>query len=654
MKLTTKEINPKVTMSRMAVAKPEKKPISDETIGLRRIDYYRQLWDALYTFRREMERATRYKDGDQWFEKTTDRYGRTLTEEDHIALQGQIPIIQNIIKPTIRTLQGQFRSGATDSIVVSRTPEEGKESEMLSMTLQYNLDSVNDSKEVDSTTLEKVLTCGLGVQRMSYEYIPDLQRKDILLRDQNLYSMFFNGDIEDVRGYDIRVIGRLMDLTIDELIMYFGKTKQREEKLREIYSARTDQFWAVPEGLNPDDNYSKDFYLPIDISKCRVIEVWEKRIVPRMEVHDWADGSVTYTDWTKKDLEALNALRIQEYGMKGIPPEEVPPMEGEIENVQKWFYTYYSPWGHVLEEGESPFKHGSHPFVFFIHKISDGKIRGLAYDLIDTQRQYNRLHILNDRILASSVKNLLVVDKDSLDGQTREEIMDDMKEPGGVVVLDMKKGQGQVPIEIKGSIGNLGIPEMIQMYLRSLQDVSGVHPAMQGQVANSGTSGKLYQQQAQNSSMNSKDIMDAFASAQRRRDMKLLKTIQQYYDKPVMIAITGKGSSRTSERYDPSRLKDIDFDMVIGSSVDTPVYRSLWDDKLLEFVMSGLLDMEIALENSSAPGAAGLLESIRNRKKEAEQNPQAAIAGLAGDVQAAGLNPNQQVVDTVYEDLKTA
>jgi len=525
---------------------------------------------------------------------------------------------------------------------------------MLSNTLQYSLASVNDSKEVDSTTFEKYLLAGMGVQRLNYEYHPELQRKDVIFRDVNLYSLFFNGDIEDVRGFDLRTIGRLMDLTLDELVLYFGKTPAREAKLKEIYRAMAYDNFPVQYALDPEQHYSKDFYIPVDISKCRVIECWEKRVVPQMYVHDWMDGQEYYTDWTQSDLNALNADRIAKFASFGTPEEEVPLMEGSPENVQKWFYTYYSPYGHILEEGESPFKHGSHPFVFYIHKISDGKISGLGSDLIDTQRQLNRLNILNDRILASSTKNTLVIDKNSMDGQTKEEIGDDFKEAGGIVVLDMDKGRTTPPIEIKGSIGNLGISEMIQLYMKYMQEISGVHPAMQGQVAQSGTSGKLYQQQAQNSTLNSKDIMDSFAAGQRRRDMKLLKTIQQYYDKPIMIAIAGKSYTETAQLYDPEKIKNLEFDLTLGQTSDSPVYRSMIDDQLFQLLQGGMIDLELFLENTSTPFSSNLLESIRNRKREAETNPQAAVMGLSQDVQNAGVQANQQVVDQTYQGMKRA
>lgn len=648
-------IRPKLTKKNMSVKKPERKPISDDTFGLRKLDYIRQTWESLDIFRREVQRATRYFNGDQWHEKTIDRYGRSTTEGAHISSQGQTPIVHNEIKPICRSLQGLLRSAGTKSIVVARTPEKVKQSEMLSNTLQCCLDSINDSKEVDSTTFEKYLLAGIGIQRLSYEYIADIQDKDVLINDMDLYSMFFNGNIRDVRGYDINLIGRLMDLTLDELIMYFGKTPKREQALRDIYSGHTDQLWSVPEGLSSDQYYSKDFYIPTDISMCRVIECWEKRIVKVMEVHDWMDGKVYYTDWTKKDIERLNFDRVAQYAQLGVPEEEVLLMEGTEEIVQKWFYTYYSPYGHILEEGESYLKHGSHPYSVFIHKISDGKITGLVTDLIDIQRQFNRVLILRDRILASATKNLMVIDRNTADGKSREELMDDIKEPGSVLLLDLS-GNGKAPQEIRGSVGDLGTNEMLQIFMRSFQDISGVHPAMQGQQASSGTSGKLYQQQAQNSTLNSKDIMDSFSAGQRRRDMKLLNTIQQYYDKARMIAISGRSSADTAQLYDPEELGDIKFTMAIGQSTDSPIFRGILDDQLFQMLMNKIIDLEMFLENTSMPMATNLLESVRKRKAELQQDPnnvQGVVAGLSNDIMQATPNANQDVVNTVHNSIKT-
>ena len=652
--MNTPTIRPKLTMSKMSVKKKEV-PIVTSSFDRRKLNYYCQLWNGLATFRKESERAAKYFNGDQWHEKIRNKSGQWVREDEYIISQGKIPLKQNKIKPIIRTLEGQFRTDTSKSVVVSRTPEKGKESEMLSNALQYSLTSINNSRDLDARVLEEYLISGLAVQRISYEYIPELKKKDVLIRNQNRNVMFWNGDIEDIRGYDVRVIGRMIDCTIDELLVNLGSTPERCAELKKIYSLASLEYYTTIDANNPELFYNKNFYLPLDNSKCRVIEVWEKRLVEQMCIHDWMDGIEFYADWTKSQLKAANDLRISKYASDGVAPEDVPIMEGTQENVMKWFFTYYSPYGHILREGESPFEHGSHPFVTLFYPLLDGKITGLATDLIDAQRQVNRLLIMNEMILSSSVKNTLVISQEAMDGKTKDEIGDEYKEIGGVVVV--KPGPsgriGESVMEMKGSVGNMGVSEMIQLYIRMLEDVSGVYPAMQGQQAQSGTSGKLYDAQIMQSTLNSKDVMDTFTGLFRKnRDMKVLQTIQQYYTEPIMIAISGKGYLETAQLYDPEKVKDIQYDTVIGQTADSPVYRAVIEDSLNNMLFKGLIDLQIFLENTTMPYSQQMLESIRKRTEQAQSNPQAAVQGLAQDAQQAGVGGDQQVVDAVHQVIK--
>jgi hypothetical protein len=341
--------------------------------------------------------------------------------------------------------------------------------------------------------------------------------------------------------------------------------------------------------------------------------------------------------------------------MAGVPSEEVPLMEGRWEYVKRWFFTFYSPWGHILREGETPFSHGMHPYIVYAMPLINGKISGLTPDLIDSQKQINRFLMLYDMILGSSVKNTLVFDKDSMDGQSTEQLGQDYKEVGGVVVWDSAKGTTKAPFELKGSVGNFGIPEMIQIYMRMLQDVSGVQPAMQGQQAPSGTSGVLFAQQAQNSTLNSKFLLESFTSMFLiERNMKLLKTIQQYYDSPRMLAISGANFADTAQLYDPKMVKGVQWDMAIGQSPDSPVYRSLVDSTLVDFTKAGIIDVITFFENANLPGREQVLESLRKRSEQATTDPRGAIAGMSQDINGAGLGANQQVVDKVYNATKAA
>jgi len=624
-------------MSKMKFLKPKKKeaPISDETFELRKLDIYRQYWEGLREFRDKRERAAKFFNGDQWFESTLNDDGEWVSEERNIMSLGAPPIKQNIIKPVIRSLVGQHRGNSSKSVVVARTPEKSKESEMLSNALQYNLQSVNKSKELDARALEEFLISGVAIQEIVWRYVPELKREEAQIYNRNPNSMFFNNDIEDIEGRDIRVIGRLIDYTMDELIVNFGSTPEREKKLRDIYGSDLSDY--VDAMAMEDRQYLRDFYVPFDISKCRVIVAWEKRLVKQMKVHDWMDGREFYCDWDQKKLDQANNYRISEYAKLGTPAEDVLPLEGEIMNVQKMFYAYYSPYGHVLREGETPFEHGSHPFITIAYPLLDGNITGIATDLIPTQKQVNRIFVLQDMITSSSIKNSLVVDTNSLKGTSLEEVGEQHKKIGGVIGLDLG-GNAKVPIELKGSSNNLGNLEWIQMYLQMNQEVSGVSTAMKGQTAASGTSGKLYDAQINQSSLNSKDVMETFSGAFcTDRDMKLLKTIQQYYKEPRMLAIAGKSYTETAILYDPDRVMDMDFDLTIGQTSDSPIYRTIIEDTLTKFVDQNKITLKQWAQQTTLPFASSFLDMLRKDEEE-----QAKLQQQQGMIPQQGVDPNAQ------------
>jgi len=49
-----------------------------------------------------------------------------------------------------------------------------------------------------------------------------------------------------------------------------------------------------------------------------------------------------------------------------------------------------SPFGDILDEGEIPYEHKSHPYVFKAYPFIDGEIHSFVSDVIDQQRYTNR------------------------------------------------------------------------------------------------------------------------------------------------------------------------------------------------------------------------------------------------------------------------
>ena len=638
------KINPRVTLSKVKPKLAETEYV-DESISTdvrRRIDDFYQAWLSLSTWRENRRKWAMYYNGDQLKEYVTDDSGNTVFEDEYISAQGKVPLKQNLIKSVFNSIVGQFRSDRGKTVIMSRTRDKAKETEMLTNALQSALEH-NDVKELDHDSLVERLISGLPIQRISFGYWPEERRFDAFVENIHPNNMFFNGDVEDVRWKDLRLVGRLVDTTLDSLLIAFGKKKAQADVIKDIYGRRDPyKYWSNYETFDDERKHRMDFYMPDDDNKCRVIEAWELKAVKVIVVHDWAQGKEFEFDGTMNDVRRINLSRIQKYAMAGIPETEVPLWEAKEEYRQRWFYGYYSPWGHIIEEGETPYWHGSHPFVFGPKHAVDGKMTGLVHDLYDQQRQINRLLQLQDFILGTSAKNTLVIDEGSLNGQDPADIAEDYRRVGGVIVLKLKDG-AKPPFELGRGVANLGINDMIQVQLKLIQDISGVHPSLQGQQAQSGTPASRVITEAQNSTINLKPILEPFNTFRKDRNEKVLKVIQQFYNEPRWLAISGSGYDDTARLYNPEAVRDVEFDLSIAQSADSPVYRNIIEESLKEFLMNGMIDIETYLVNSSLPYAETLLESIRNRRNEMQQNPQGAIQGMQQDPNLQG-NPQAQAM----------
>ena len=90
------------------------------------------------------------------------------------------------------------------------------------------------------------------------------------------------------------------------------------------------------------------------------------------------------------------------------------------------------------------------------------------------------------------------------------------------------------------------------------------------------------------------------------------------------------------------------FNLVIGQSTDSPVYKSWRDDQLLGLVDKGLINIEMALPHIDAPWAAQLLDDLKNTREQIQygtmngQEAQDAVGNMAQQFnQNAKVDPNK-------------
>lgn len=617
-------------------------PYKELSANMQDMEVYRRDWDSLHDVRRRYRRAAKFHRGDQWSDITVGNDGSYMTEADHIIEQGLLPMKQNVIRPMVKSLSGLFRSETGKSIVISRQEKAGDIEKMLSNTLQDVLQT-NMTREIDPRTFELYLLSGLPVQRVGYDYIDNLQQHDVVIDYIDPQYVFFNTDIRDVRLKDLRRIGQIHDITKEELYVHFAKNNADKLALDKLYSGITERELQNNYGLSAKRGASLNFYLPSEPHMCRVIEVWEKKAVDVITYWDKSRGYEGVWDGTINELYAENEARILTFKEKGIAEELWDSMLIHIDEgvAFKWFYKFMTPMGHILREGETPYRHKMHPFIMYPFPLINGEVWGVVEDVIDQQKNINRLFTVDDYIRTTSAKNPVVFDKNSLDGQNPDDLAESYREIGGVIVLDLS-GNKQKPVELTGKMGNLGTTDMIGLQLKYLQDIGGVQPAMQGQAGNASTPASKYAMEIQQTTLNNRDLLESFQSFRKERDMKVVHTFIQFYKDKRYLAVSSKGDKQF---YDPELINDLaKFNLVIGQSMDSPTYKGWIDELLKDLVLQGIINAEQFFEHCNLPFAESMLEDIRNAKEGIQNgtmNPQDATNNIMNKfAQQPGVDMN--------------
>lgn len=597
-------------------------------------------WDSLRDFRERRMRNRKYYRGKQWSDTVKNDAGNYVTEEDYIKDQGKVPLKQNIIRQIVKNLIGQYRNNPTKTQIIALDRDNGSLSEMLSNALNA-AKTVNQADELDARELEEFFMSGMPIQKISYQFWHERNLEDLYLENINPQRIFFNTDVADIRLHDLRLVGEILDTTLDDLIVNFARNEDDEKRIRELYSDSMSPWNIRTDGLDSDRLDYLNFYIPQDSDKCRVFEIWQQKTERRMFVHDPTVGRWEVVKYSAKQIMEENRRRLEMGLAEGIPQEKIPLVEFRQKYEKIWYVKFLTPTGHTLFEGETPYAHQSHPYSLKLYPLLDGEVWGMIEDIIDQQRYINRLIIMMDFIISASAKGVLLVPEGSIPkGMDISDFATEWSRFNGVIKYHVDpQAPNAVPQQVAANSVNIGIQEMVAMQLGFLQEVSGVQSAIQGKEAKAGTPSSLYAQQAQNASLNSLDYMEVFSSFKENRDMKALKVITQYYREKRYLAIAGNIYKEEAAIYDPSKVQDLDWQVVVSQGMDTPVYRNMIEDILMTLLENQSIDVEMFLDHTSMPFADKLLQSIRQRKEEIMQGVQGQ--GIPPELmqQAQGASP---------------
>lgn len=604
---------------------------------------------GMYRYRRDRLRCKRYNFGDQWGDVICVE-GKKMTEEEYIKSQGNIPLKTNLIRRLVRNVVGVYRGEDTEPVCIARDREEQQQAETMTVALQYNM-QLNRMREMYARTLEEYLIGGLVAHKKRYCWRND--KMDCWTDYVQPDNLILDSNMRDIRGWDCTFIGEIHDVSYGEMCEQLAKSPDDYVRLAEIYKAARNQNGLVTywnEFGYSRDHVDTDFLIPKDESRCRIIEVWRKESKPRYRCRDYNSGELYKIDVEDYDtmVAQVNASRLQRGMEAGMEAEDIPLINAEWFIDSYWYYYILSPFGDIIDEGESPYEHKSHPYVFKAYPFLDGEIHSFVADVIDQQRYTNRLIVMQDFIIRASAKGALLVPEDCLKGQDPQEFADSWARFNGVIVYTPSKS-GVIPQQVSANSTNIGLHEMLSLQLKFFEDISGVNAALQGKASFAGESGNHAELMAQNASVSLIDILQSFQEFTLDAAYKDIKNIQQFYDQKKTLNIVG-GKAVV---YDPQKIRNIEVDISIEQSKATTVYRNSINNFLIDLFKAQAISLEQMLQVGKFDFGDELLQSIQSQKEQIAQGqvPDGLSPELAQRVQQGA---NQQAVQQLYGAMRNA
>lgn len=587
----------------------------------------------LSTFRHLRAECKDYAYGRQ-YNKSIVVNGKQMTKEAYLSEKG-IPALQtNILGKIKRTVQGQFRLNDTAPVCNAPDPNEKKAAEVWSVLLKQNM-KLNRRDELDARAFEEFLFSGFPCYKISWGY--NRGKLDVWTDYVNPNFVFFPDSL-DFFLEDIRFCGMIHSFDFQEVLEKFSHSDKDDERLKEIYTWSQDRDYLSSEFSRDKRTFNiedTDFFLPSEYGKCRVIELWTRERRRAWYCDDPQAPEPYFVPYNQEQyIKQINAQRA-ELNVKrwpdgtpmldsnGQPMYFIDPKKYEEQNLIKyerriegyWYFRYLSPDGHILEEGESPYWNGSesfHPFVFKPYPFIDGEFHPFLSELKPSQDYFNYYMIALDFYIKNAAKGVLMIDEESLsDNMPIEDIADQYVRSNGVILYTSKKGGRQPDSKQAGSIPG-GFDYIIQLSRTLMEDVSGVQAALQGKQA--GQSGVLYQSQVAQASSSILDLIRTYNSFLNEVAYKVLKVMKHFYRGNKMVSVAGEAVPVNLET-----MHDIELDVSISEDMDSPVYRALSNQMLIDMAYKGQIPIRVALESGSFHNSAKILAALDKHEAAAQQ-----------------------------------
>ena len=596
-----------------------------------------QAWENLRPVRETGERVMNYCYGDQWGD-IIEYKGGLISERRYLQEHSTVPLVNNIMSSILNSIVGLYAKQGTEPVCFARVHDAQWLSDMMSATMQCNWQETR-MQDVLKHAFEDYCVRGIALTRESYEDregLPDAWT-DVI----NPYYAFWEAN-HDVRFTDMSLIGVLNDVTPEELYKQFARAEfslTKADLQRIFHIGRTYdgeyEYDDLSQALEQNEQHRLEnvsFFDTGDPRKLRVIEVWHKESKERYQCFDplAVNMEEKYFRCEKKDIGdilSINRERKKLYDESGVPKEDRPYITAELIQDTYWMYTFMAPDGTVLCEGETPFDHHSHPFTIKLYPYINGEIHPYMGNIVDQQRYINRLIIMHDMAARSAAKGVTIVPISCIpEGMSPRDFAEEFTAYDGLVFYQPSRQNPNLrPEVITSNAVQIGTPELLNIQMQLIRDISNVSGALQGKTPSAGTSAARYSQETQNATTSLYGLLFDFTNFTEQIADKKCEVIKQYYDDGRLIF---NKDFTDLMQYDRMSAQDVKFKISIKESAATAAYQSQVNDMLLQLLQMQVVSPRQFLQNCNLPFADKLLQQL-----ESEEAQQAALQQMMAEQQ---------------------
>lgn len=443
----------------------------------------REAWEDAASLRYNRRRLKNFAYGRQWDDVTVTADGRRLTERQRAVEEGRTPITNNIIRRMIKGILGHYSR-------LTALEKASSEDDTLGFSPLC---------ERDARALEELLISGTTIQYVGQ----GTGEVENVSPERFIFRRFTRSDASDC-GF----MGRLLDLPLEEVLLRFSeRDPRRAETIRDAYrnaERRSSLFPTAREGECDPGSAS----LP---GCVRVIEVWERRAMEILRLHDPERGDYRITSLSKTEsVDRLNARRRRE-GRREV--------SASYDIIRGWVCTFLTPEGLVLDSFSAP----NHPFAVRFYPMIDGEVHSAVEDVVDQQKLVNRLVSTLDQIISASAKGVLLYPADQLpEGFTWRDVRRIWSNPSGILPFK-RTSRTLMPHQVSNSGNSSGANDLLRTQLQIFDEISGATASSHGR-ASSITGEGMLRAQLENALISMLDILNSFHEFIAQRDAMLKET----------------------------------------------------------------------------------------------------------------------------------